>query len=100
MDARAALWPAAWKDEAFSQRVADLRREQVGALTGQLTALGPQALEAVRSCLDEERPSDRLRAASLVLSLILKFRELHDLEREVAEIKRLLTESAVGRADV
>lgn len=79
-------------DPEFAGLVAARRDERVAAITTRLTALGPEAVDVVRACMQDPdaRPAERLRAASLALSLILRFRHLEELEREVAAIKSQL----------
>lgn len=79
-------------DPAFSARVSGARAERVSVLSAQLTDLGGEAIEVVRSCLHAPRPVDQLRAAHVVLSMIVRFRHQSDLEADVAEIKRHLAD--------
>lgn len=82
-------------DPEFARRVEALRAEHVAALTGQVLALGPEALQAIRDCLGADRPPvQRLRAASLALGYVVKFHHLHDLVSAVADIKRQLADRA------
>lgn len=61
-------------DPSFARQVADRRGEHIVATAGQLTALSSEAVEAIRSCLEDPSARTRLVAAKLVLDLSLRFR--------------------------
>ena len=77
-------------DPGFARLVAERRGEHVVATAGRLTTLGAQAMDAIEGCLEDPSARTRLVAAKLVLDLSLKFRNSHDLELEVAEIRQQL----------
>ena len=77
-------------DPTFARLVDDRRREHLSAVTARLAGLAPRAIEAIETCLDEGRPTDRLRASQLVLSMTLRFAHLQQLAADVADIKREL----------
>ena len=77
-------------DPVFARLVADRRGEVVVSMTGELTSMAAEAVDAVRSCLHQEDPRHRLSAAKLVLDLVLKLRDSRDLEIQLMEIRRKL----------
>lgn len=74
-------------DPEFARRVSKRRGERVVATAGQLTSLSSEAVETIRGCLDDESPRVRLAAAKALLDLGAKYRNTHDLEVEIAEIR-------------
>jgi hypothetical protein len=72
----------------FARRVSDRRGERVMATTGQLTSLSSEAVETIRGCLESESDQVRLSAAKTLLDLAVRFRNAHDLEVELAEIRQ------------
>lgn len=78
------------EDADFSRRVSKRRGERVVAAAGQLTSLSDEAIEAIRGCLEDEDPRVRLSAAKTLLDLAVKFRNSHDLEVEIDEIRQHL----------
>ncbi len=74
-------------DPAFARLVADQRGEVVVSMTGQLTSLAAEAVDAIRSGLADESARTRIAAGKLILELAHKFRHGSDLEIEVAEIR-------------
>lgn len=78
-------------DEAgFARRVSKRRGERVVAAAGQLTSLSDEAIDAIRGCLEDEDPRVKLAAAKTLLDLAVKFRNSHDLEVEIDEIRQHL----------
>ena len=77
-------------DPEFARRVSKRRGERVVAAAGQLTSLSDSAIEAIRGCLGDEDPRVRLAAAKTLLDLAVKFRNSHDLEVEIDEIRQHL----------
>lgn len=75
------------EDSVFARDVAKARAEYVTVVTGQLMAMGPEALEVLRGCLQEDRAADRRQAAVDILRLGLHYRHQGDLEAEVAELR-------------
>jgi hypothetical protein len=79
------------KDPAFAARVSELRSEVVSRVTGELLSHGPDAVFAIRRELSEaERSADRLRAATLLLSLAHRYREQTELHERMREIEARL----------
>lgn len=74
----------------FARQVSRRRGERVVAAAGQLTSLSDEAIEAIRGCLVDEDPRVRLAAAKALLDLAVKFRNSHDLEVEIDEIRQHL----------
>lgn len=74
----------------FARQVSKRRGERVVAAAGQLTSLSDEAIEAIRGCLADEDPRVRLAAAKTLLDLAVKFRNSHDLEVEIDEIRQHL----------
>jgi hypothetical protein len=82
-------------DQEFARRVSTRRGERVAEVTGRLMSASVDAVQVLHEqCLGAEKPADRLRAASLLLSLGLKFRNEHELEDRLREL-----EARVGLAD-
>jgi hypothetical protein len=78
-------------DSAFSRRVSERRNEWVSQVTGELVASGPDAVLAIRrELVDAERPSDRLRAATMLLTLGHRFREQYELNNRIRLIEERL----------
>ena len=78
------------EDAEFARRVASRRGEHVLAVAGQLTALSAEAVEVIRGCMQDGSARTRLAAAKTLLELAVKFRNSHDLEVEIAEIRQHL----------
>jgi hypothetical protein len=76
-------------DPAFASEVSRRRGQIVAELTGKLTTLGADAVEVLRDCLHAEKPSDQIRAAHLILSLLAKFRSDSEHEARLTELERL-----------
>lgn len=71
----------------FARLVADRRGEVVVSVTGRLTSLAAEAVEAIRSGLADESVRTRIAAGRLILDLTHKYRHGSDLEIDVAEIR-------------
>ena len=85
---------------AFTRRVSERRAERVAEVTGQLVSASTDAVRVLHEhCLGAERPADQLRAASLLLTLGLKFRHEHDLEARLQEVEARLGLAEAGEAD-
>jgi hypothetical protein len=75
-------------DPAFAARVSERRAEWVSQIAGELTASGPDAVMAIRrEMVDAPRPSDRLRAAALLLTFGHRFREQYELDQRLREVE-------------
>lgn len=79
-----------WMDDpAFRAELARQEGEAIQAATRRLTALADDAVAAVEDVLTGyAKPAARLRAAEMVLSNLLKLRELVGLEQRVPELER------------
>jgi hypothetical protein len=90
---------ARWmEDGEFRRRVSARRGEVTTEVVGRLVASSHEAIDAIRAELQNgERSGDRLRAASLLLSLGLRFREQHELEQRVQDVEDRI--SAAGHSD-
>jgi hypothetical protein len=86
-------------EESFAREVAVLRAERVGQVTSHLVELSMLSVEVLRSCLEDEEPSVRLRAAGMVLVHMTKLRGEHDHDMRLASIERRLDESQRGDED-
>ncbi|MEX2250616.1 MAG: hypothetical protein WD895_00930 [Acidimicrobiia bacterium] len=78
------------EDAGFARRVADRRGERVVSVAGQLTSLGSEAVDVIRASMHGDSESIRLSAAKTLLDMAVRFRSAHDLELEIAEIRRHL----------
>jgi hypothetical protein len=75
-------------DPVFAARVSERRAEWVSQIAGELTASGPDAVMAIRrEMVDAPRPSDRLRAAALLLTLGHRFREQYELDQRLRKVE-------------
>ena len=83
-------------EPTFAAVVSRARGERVAELTGQLTGLGSKAIEAIGECLQSGSPAERLRAAQLPLTMVLRMRSEVELEARFTAIEKrlLLTDSA------
>lgn len=86
-------------DPEFARRVAQQRGARVAELTGQLTAMGGEALAVIRTTMAEGTPSEQLRAAQLALSLLVRFRKDDEVETRVAEMERRLEAGGASRRE-
>jgi hypothetical protein len=75
-------------DPQFARRVSERRGERVNAITGQLTDVAVEAVGVIQSCFFAESDADRLRAANMALTLLMRFRHETELEGRVAELER------------
>lgn len=75
--------------EGFRAALAEAERGVVEEACRRLTALSAKALDAIEAILDDEEASDtdRLRAASLVLSQILNLRESVAVEARIQALE-------------
>lgn len=78
------------KDPEFSGLVRHLRADLVDAVTGRLSASGVAAVDTlVRGIRGEAKPVE-IRAADVLLTKLLAYREASDLEARVVELEALL----------
>ncbi len=80
-------------DLEFARGVAARRAEHVSVITGQLAAMGTEAVDAIRAGFRAQRPADSLQAARLALSFGLRFRNESDVEARLADVERRLDDS-------
>jgi hypothetical protein len=79
------------RDPGFGRRVREVRDQWVDRVTGQLIGGASDAVNTiVVECRDGERSADRLRAASLLLGLGLRYRQAAELEARVRELETRL----------
>jgi hypothetical protein len=79
------------KDPEFSGLVRHLRADLVDAVTGRLSATGVAAVDTlVRGIRGEAKPVE-IRAADVLLTKLLAYREASELEARVAELEALLS---------
>ncbi len=80
---------ARWMEDAeFRRRVSARRGEVTTEIVGRLVASSHEAINVIRAELQSgPRSADRLRAASLLLSLGLRYREQHELEQRVQRLE-------------
>ena|SRR5438552_3589340 len=79
----------------FARRVAAVKTARVSQAIGQLSELMIDAVSTLGAELKGEKPADRLRAAGMVISAVVRLREHAELERSIAD---LCTEIAELRA--
>lgn len=82
------------EDEAFRAALASAEEEALSHVVRRLCGLADKAVEALAGVLDDEKASAsaRTRAAEVVLSNLLKIRELRNTEERLAEIEERLDE--------
>jgi hypothetical protein len=79
------------QEPAFRRRVVELRAARVSELVGRLLEAGSEAIEAILDeCRNPERGADRLRAAGMLLTLGLRFRQTHELEERLRLVEERL----------
>jgi len=77
------------ENPVFARRVTDQRNRRTSQITGLLADVGAEAVGVIREALSADKGSDRLRAAHLTLTMLLKFTNSQELEERVAELERL-----------
>ena len=77
------------EDPVFARRVTEQRNRRTSQITGLLADVGAEAVGVIREALSADKGSDRLRAAHLTLTMLLKFTNSQELEERVAELERL-----------
>ena len=76
------------QDRAFSRQLADRRGARLSEVTGLLLDATTDAVAVIhRECLEAEKASDRLRAASLLLTLSTRMRDKLDVETRLGEVE-------------
>jgi hypothetical protein len=79
------------EDPQFASRVSRRRAELVSTVAGRLAGAAAEAVATVLHELREaERSADRLRAASLLLSQVLRFRRDEELEARLRLVEERL----------
>ena len=81
-------------DESFAREVRTRRTERVSAVTGQLVTASEEAVGVLMQCLGAEEDGVRIRAATLLLQHSERYRAQSDLQAEVAEIRRMLSDGS------
>ena len=77
------------ENPVFARRVTEQRNRRTSQITGLLADVGAEAVGVIREALSADKGSDRLRAAHLTLTMLLKFTNSQELEERVAELERL-----------
>jgi hypothetical protein len=76
------------QDPSFSRRLADRRGARLSEVTGLLLDATTDAVAVIRrECLEAEKASDRLRAASLLLTMASRLRDRLDVETRLQEVE-------------
>lgn len=84
-----------WREEpAFRAEVAQLRREMLDDVLGQLGGAAVEAVKALRAALADKSPGVRVRAAGLILTSLLTVREAVDVEERLAALEAAAAEQA------
>lgn len=85
------------KEPGFSGELNRVREEIVFEAIGQLKASATKAVSTLCNLMDRtECPSVQRAAANDVLSHIMKFKELQELEKRLDEVERLLSKQEDG----
>lgn len=84
---RVTLWR--WmQDETFCNVLKQAESARVSATIRRLTSLSDSAVGVLADVMENAlKPSERIRAADIVLARMLQLRELHDLETRVAALE-------------
>ena len=80
---------ARWlKEDAFQRALQDAQNALVDAAVRNLTRLTENAIASLEDCLSNTEPSPvRLRAATVVLDRVLRYKELVELEKRLARLE-------------
>lgn len=82
-----------WREEpAFRSEVAQLRRQMLDDVLGQLGGAAVEAVKTLRAALDEESPGVRVRAATVILTSLITVREAVDVEERLAALEASILE--------
>lgn len=85
-------------DPEFAARVSRRRGERVAQVTGALTSMSEDALGVLRSTMSEGTNSEKLRAAQLTLTLMVRLRHDTEIEERLALVEgRLAQEQGAGQ---
>jgi hypothetical protein len=75
-------------DRTFRRRVEERTQEHVREVVGGLGALAHDAIEVLRTRMfDGSNPAEQLRAAGLVFSQLVKFRQVAEFENRLREVE-------------
>jgi len=74
-------------DPGFAVLVSQLRGQRVTEVTGVLVGVARRAVETLQDCLVSGRPSDRIRAAQVLLGELHRFRDQVDLEDRIRQLE-------------
>lgn len=86
-------------DPTFAAEVARRRSAWTAEMVGQLTAMGPEALQVLREVLAEGSITEKLRAVHLTLTLGNTFRREGDLELRIALLEGGSLPDAISATD-
>lgn len=85
------------KESGFSGELNRVREEVVFEAIGQLKVSATKAVSTLCNLMDRtEYPSVQRAAANDVLSHVVRFKELHELEKRLDEVERLLNKQEDG----
>jgi hypothetical protein len=84
------------EDPDFTARVSRRRGERVAQVTGTLTSMSDDALEVLRSAMAEGTTAEKLRAAHLTLTMMIKLRHDTEIEDRLAAVEDRLAENGGG----
>lgn len=83
-------------DPGFAMRVSRRRGERVAQVTGALTSMSEDALGVLRSTMAEGTTSEKLRAAQLTLTLMVRLRHDTEIEERLGLIEGRLAQEQGG----
>jgi hypothetical protein len=76
------------RDPGYRHRVAEMRARWASELAGRLLDHSADAIDIVREeARTAEKSADRLRAAGMLLTIGLRFRQAHDLEERLRAVE-------------
>ncbi|MCB0964003.1 MAG: hypothetical protein KDA98_12000 [Acidimicrobiales bacterium] len=80
------------KDPDIARRVSESRAARLDEAVGRLGELVLDAIDTMRSELSADRSADRLRAASMIVSSLVRVREQAQLDQLIGELRSEIDE--------
>lgn len=78
------------EDPAFRAALDAAESEVLDGVSRRLLALAEKAADKLDALLDSSNDNVRLRAASVTLDILMRLRELRDVERRLTELERMM----------
>lgn len=87
------------EDPAFRAALDAAESEVLDGVSRRLLALAEKAADKLDALLDSANDNVRLRAASVTLDILMRLRELRDVERRLTELERMMHGQANDNAE-